>query len=211
MKSKPYIVGIAGPSCAGKTELAKRVAETLSATTISLDAYYRELNHLTLAERARFNFDEPAALDHDLLIAQLDTLAAGRPIDLPVYDFATHSRTPRTEHIAPAEFIIIEGLFALYWRELRHLYGTKVFVEAPDATCLERRQLRDVRERGRTPESVLRQFTETVQPMAALHVRPTAAFADVLVSGLQPIGISAGAVLEHVSKAKTVTTSTALP
>ncbi len=211
MKSEPYIIGIAGPSCAGKTELARRVAAALSATTISLDAYYRELNHLMLAERARFNFDEPAALDHDLLIAQIDTLAAGSPIELPVYDFATHSRTARTEHIVPAEFIIIEGLFALYWRELRQLYGTKVFVEAPDATCLERRQLRDVRERGRTPESVLRQFSETVQPMAALHVRPTAAFADVLVSGLQPIGISAAAVLEHVSKAKTVTTSTARP
>ncbi len=205
MNSKPYIIGIAGPSCAGKTELAKRVAAALAATTISLDAYYRELNHLTLAERAHFNFDEPAALDHDLLVAQVETLAGGQVIDLPVYDFATHSRTLRTERISPTDFIIIEGLFALYWDELRQLYGTKVFVEAPDATCLERRQLRDVRERGRTPESVLRQFTETVRPMAALHVRPTAAFADVAVSGLQPIATSAATVLEHVSQAGSLT------
>ncbi len=202
MKSRPYIIGIAGPSCAGKTELARLLAAELGATTISLDAYYRELNHLTLPERARFNFDEPAALDHDLLIAQIETLADGQAIHLPVYDFATHARTAQTEHIAPAEFIIIEGLFALYWAELRQLYGTKVFVEAPDATCLERRQVRDVRERGRTPESVLLQFTETVQPMAALHVRPTAAFADVCVSGLQPIASSKAAVLEHVRKSK---------
>ena len=207
MSCEPYLIGIAGPSCAGKTELAKHLAGVLGATRISLDAYYRPLTHLTLAERARFNFDEPAALDHDLLITQVEALAAGRPIELPVYDFATHSRTAATEHIPAAEFIIVEGLFALYWEELRQHYGTKVFVAAPDAVCLERRQERDVRERGRTPESVLRQFTETVQPMARLHVLPTAALADVVVSGLDPIRASAAAVLLHLRKARIAASS----
>ncbi len=203
---KPYLIGIAGPSCAGKTELAKHLAAALAATRISLDAYYRELDHLTLAERARFNFDEPAALDRDLLAAQVRALAEGAAIALPIYDFATHARTARTEHIVPAEFVIIEGLFALYWEDLRALLGTRVFVEAPDTVCLERRLLRDVRERGRTPESVQRQFRETVQPMAAWHVRPTRAFADVIVSGLEPITASAEAVLRHVERARAAAT-----
>ncbi len=202
MNGQPYLIGIAGPSCAGKTELARRLVAELGTTHISLDAYYRPLNHLSLAERSHFNFDEPSALDHELLIKQIDALAGGRSIELPVYDFATHSRTDRTQTIAPAEFVIIEGLFALYWEELRRLYGTSVFVEAPDAVCLERRQERDVRERGRSPESVLRQFTETVRPMAALHVVPTAAFANVVVSGLQPLAASAAAVLQHVAAAR---------
>lgn len=202
--TNPYLIGIAGPSCAGKSELAKHLARALPATAIGLDAYYRDLNHLSLAERAQFNFDEPAALDHGLLITQVETLASGEPINQPIYDFSTHSRTTRTEHIAPAEFVIVEGLFALYWKELRHLYGTMAFVEAPDEVCLERRELRDVRERGRTPESVLRQFTETVQPMAALYVRPTRDFADVVVSGLNPIATSCDAVLQHIKKARAV-------
>ncbi len=199
---KPYIIGIAGPSCAGKTELAKSVAAALAATTISLDAYYRELGHLSLAERAAVNFDMPTALDHDLLAAQVRVLAAGDSVDLPIYDFATHTRTPQVQRILPAAFVIIEGLFALYWEDLRELCGTRVFVEAPDDVCLERRVGRDVRERGRTPESVRRQFAETVQPMATQYVRPTCAFADVVVSGLQPIALSTESVLQHVHRTR---------
>lgn len=200
--SIPYLISIAGPSCAGKSELAKYLAAALPATTIGLDAYYRELSHLSLEERARFNFDMPDALDRDLLAEQMHALAGGQPIDLPIYDFATHSRTSRTEHVVPTGFVIVEGLFALYWEDLRRLFGTCVFVEAPDEVCLARRQVRDVRERGRTPESVLRQFTETVQPMAALYVLPTRALADVVVSGVQPIFSSAEAVLQHVKRAQ---------
>ncbi len=198
--NNPYLIGIAGPSCAGKTELAKNLAAVLAATTISLDAYYRELAHLSLPERARFNFDEPAALDRDLLTSQVRALADGRSIELPVYDFATHARTARTERIVPADFVIIEGLFALYWEDLRALFGTRVFVDAPDAVCLERRTTRDVRERGRTRESVLQQFSETVQPMAALHLRPTRAFAHIIISGLDPLTASVNRVLQHVRR-----------
>ncbi len=195
---KPYLIGIAGPSCAGKSELAKHLARALPATRVGLDGYYRELRHLALTERARFNFDEPSALDRELLVAQIGALASGVAIDQPVYDFATHSRTGQTERIVPGEFVIVEGLFALYWPELRALYGTTVYVEAPDEVCLERRQVRDVRERARTAESVLCQFRETVQPMAELHVRPTRQFAKVVVSGLDVITRSAQAVLQHI-------------
>ncbi len=203
--SLPYLIGIAGPSCAGKSELAKYLAAALPATTIGLDAYYRELSHFSLEERARFNFDEPGALDRDLLAAQMHALAGGQAIEVPVYDFATHSRTSRTERIEPADFMIVEGLFALYWEDLRRLFGTCVFVDATDEVCLARRQVRDVRERGRTAESVLRQFTETVQPMAELYVRPTRAFAHVVVSGVQPIFSSAESVLQHVKRAQAAT------
>ncbi len=200
--SVPYLIGIAGPSCAGKSELAKYLGAALPATHIGLDAYYRDLSHLPIEERARFNFDTPDALDHELLACQMQTLAGGQAIDLPVYDFATHSRTCRTELIAPGDFVIVEGLFALYWEDLRRLFGTCVYVEAADDVCLARRQVRDVRERGRTPESVLRQFRETVQPMAELYVRPSRAFAHVVVSGVQPIFSSAEAVLQHVKRSQ---------
>lgn len=194
----PYLIAIAGPSCAGKTRLAMWLCGTLQATHFGLDAYYFDLSTYTYQQRTQFNFDEPAALESALLIEQVRQLAQGKPIERPIYDFATHNRTGRTEHMAPAAYVVIEGLFALHWPEIRELCGTRVFVEAPDNVCLSRRQYRDVRERGRTEASVARQFRETVQPMAALHVWPTRAFADVIINGEQPTEESAQAVLQHL-------------
>src|SRR5207237_4042287 len=114
---------------------------------------------------------------------------------------ATHA--PRGESFAASEFLIIEGLFAFYWPELRELAGTKVFwvfVDAPDDVCLRRRQLRDVAERGRTVESVITQFKQTVRPMATLHVRPTSKYADLILSGDQPLSRPVDAVLRHVRR-----------
>lgn len=195
-----FLIAIGGPSCAGKTQLAVLLASRLSAAILPLDAYYRELAHLPLAERAQFNFDMPDALDQDLLFQQVRQLSQGHTVDRPVYDFTTHSRAPQTERIQPGQFLILEGLFALYWEPLRALSGTKVFVDAPDPVCLARRQVRDVRERGRTPDSVLTQYDRTVRPMAEQYVRPTRFYADVVVSGETPIESSVAAVLAHIER-----------
>ncbi len=193
-----HIIAIAGPSCAGKTELAKRLAALLPAPMLPLDAYYLDLAFLPLSERAKFNFDVPSALDHDLLRQHLTALLQGREISRPVYDFATHTRSTVVERLAPGPYLIVEGLVALYWEDIRPLLATKVFVEAPDPVCLARRQVRDVRERGRTVESVLKQYCVTVRPMAELHVRPTKGFADVVVSGEVPLETTSAAVLDHI-------------
>lgn len=193
-----YIVAVAGPSCAGKTELARRLARALSARILALDSYYRDLGALSLEQRHQVNFDHPDAIEHELLSRHLRELTQGRAVDVPVYDFTTHSRTARSERLEPGPFLILEGLFALYWEEARRLIRTKVFVDAPDRVCLARRQQRDVLTRGRTPASVLAQFTATVRPMADLYVRPTRAYADVTVSGEEPLESLAAAVLAHV-------------
>jgi uridine kinase len=192
----PHIIAIGGPSCAGKTELSVHLSSRLQAPILPIDAYYINLDNLTLRERAHFNFDEPTALDHYLLRQHIEALAEGHAIDRPTYDFTTHTRAAATEHIAPARFIILEGLFALYWDDIRPFLTSKVFVDACDETCLARRSLRDVRERGRTPESVLEQYEKTVRPMAQLHVRPTARFADLVVSGEYSVEQSTQEVLD---------------
>ena len=198
MNSSVYIIAIAGPSCAGKTELSRRLAQELSCPVLVLDSYYRDLSGLGPVERARVNFDEPSALDEKVLIQQVRLLSRGESVPRPVYDFTTHTRSPKVENFAASEFLIVEGLFALYWPELRDVAGTKVFVNAPDGVCLRRRLMRDVVERGRTTESVIAQFEQTVQPMANLYVRPTANYADLILSGEQELSASLDAVLKHV-------------
>ncbi len=190
-----HIIAIGGPSCAGKTELSRYLAKLLDAQVLPIDAYYVNLDQLTVQERSHFNFDEPSAIDHYLLRQNIEALAAGLTVARPTYDFRTHTRAAATELVVPKNFVILEGLFALFWDDVRPFLRTKVFVDAPDEICLARRTVRDVRERGRTPESVLEQYEKTVRPMAQLHVRPTARWADVVVSGEQPLEQSAAAVL----------------
>ena len=185
MTARPYIIGIGGASCSGKTELAVRLARSLGGVVCALDSYYRDLSYLEMAERARQNFDIPAALDHSLLYEQISALARGERIQKPVYDFTRHVRSARTEVVEPQPTVIVEGLFTLYWEPLRELLKLKVFIEADDDICLQRRIDRDVRERGRTPQSVLSQFAETVRPMTHLHINPTREFADLVLDGHQ--------------------------
>ena len=192
------MIGIAGPSCSGKSELARRLAQQLSAPVMSLDSYYIDLAHLPLEERARTNFDDPASLDEEVLTRQLRQLAAGEAIARPVYDFARHTRSAEVERVEPARFVVVEGLFTLHWPAVRALLDTKVYIDVQDAVCLERRLERDVRERGRTPESVRAQYATTVRPMAERYIHPTRRYAEVVVSGVAPLEISAAAVLAHI-------------
>lgn len=196
-----YLIGIAGPSGSGKTELARALAPLLEAPVIALDCYYRDLPHLALEERVKINFDVPEALDHELLASQLRALADGEEIARPVYDFTIHRRRAEVERVRAREFAIVEGLWTLYWPQVRELLAARIYVETSDALCFERRLARDVRERGRSPESVLAQYRETVRPMAERFILPQRELADVIASGSDPVAHSADKVLariEHV-------------
>jgi len=197
-ETRPRLIGIAGPSCAGKSEVAQRVAAALGAPVISLDSYYKDLGHIAFQERERVNFDEPDALDSELLAGQLALLAAGAEIHVPVYDFTRHVRAAETHCVQAVAHAVVEGLFALYWENVRRFFHTKVFIQAEDAVCFKRRLERDVMERGRTPESVLAQYQTTVRPMAELHILPTSRFADLVLNGTDPVEQSVEAVLAHV-------------
>jgi uridine kinase len=194
-----HILAIGGPSCAGKTELAKRLARSLFATIVPMDAYYRDLAFLPVESRCKFNFDIPDSIDHTLLREHLTALAAGTSVQRPVYDWQVHTRSSLWETVTPGPYLILDGLFALYWDDLLPLLTTKVYVDAPDDVCLARRQVRDVLERGRTAESVHKQYVETVRPMADLYVRPTRRIADVVVSGQAPLEQSTAEVLAQVT------------
>jgi len=200
--AESYLIGIAGPSGAGKSYLAKHLKSLLQAEVLGLDRYYRDLSHLPFEQRERTNFDAPEALEHELLIEQIARLHKGETVQLPVYDFTTHTRAARTETLQPSEIIIVEGLFTLHWQELRELLGTKVYVDLHDELCLERRKIRDIRERARTEESVIEQYETTVAPMARRYVRPTIAHADVVVSGRERIEDGVARVVEHYRRSK---------
>src|SRR5271155_2329768 len=194
--SKPTLIAIAGPSGSGKTSIARHVSQELGGIIFSLDNYYLDLKDIKLDDRGDRNFDHPASLDEAMIIDHLLSLAEGKTITRPIYDFSTHTRTDRLEQIHPAEHIIVEGLFTLHWEEVRPVYRTKVYVDVGHAVCLPRRMRRDIEERGRTVESVLKQYAQTVEPMAEKFVKPTRQFADIVLSGSDPIEENAKKVIE---------------
>ena len=197
---RPFLVGIAGASCSGKTELARGLARQLldDALPFALDHYYMDRAHIPEPVRSDFNFDHPDALDAPLLIRDVESLKLGLGIEQPRYSFVTHARLESTEPIAPRPVIIVEGLFSLYWPALRDLLDLKIYVETPDEECYARRLRRDVSERGRSPESIEYQYSVTVRPMALSYVRPTAQFADLTVSGVVPLDSSIKATLNAI-------------
>ena len=198
-----HIIGIAGPSSSGKSELARQLVQRLPGTSIvSLDSYYRGMEEIPLLERKKVNFDHPDSLDWELLHEHLVAIASGRAFEEPVYSFADYARTEETRRIQPTEFLIVEGLFVLYWPELRKMLDTKVFVQTDPGVCFQRRLTRDVAERGRTPESVREQYERTVRPSAEWFVYPTEKFADLTVSGEEPFERSTTAVIAALRRAK---------
>jgi uridine kinase len=199
----PHIIGVAGPSSSGKTELSRQLQQHLPGTSIvSLDSYYRGMEEIPLEERKKANFDHPDALDWELLHEHLQAMASGQGFDEPVYSFADYARTAATRRIEPSEFIVVEGLFVLYWPELRHMLDTKVYVETAADVCFARRLHRDVLERGRTEQSVRDQYERTVRPSAEWFVYPTKKYADLVVSGEEPLTQSTAAVLHALDSAR---------
>lgn len=182
------VLGIAGCSGSGKTTLAAELARTLGGIHFHLDHYYVDLSHLPFPERIRQNFDDPAMIESALLARHIAALARGEAIDRPLYNFSTHTRVPdQTERVIAGRFLVVEGVFALYYAELLPLYDLRVYVETPDAVCFERRMRRDTLERGRTPESVRRQYDAMVRPASLKFVRPSASHADLTVNGTEAL------------------------
>lgn len=180
----PVVLGIAGCSGSGKTTLAAELAHTLGGIHFHLDNYYRDLGHMPYSERIQQNFDDPAMIESPLLAAHVAALAKGETIDRPIYDFSTHTRVVgQTEPVTAGAFLVVEGLFALHYAELLALYNLSVYIDTPDELCFERRLKRDIEQRGRTPESVRRQYETTVRPASEMFVRPSAAHADLQVDG----------------------------
>ena len=183
-QSQPVVIAIAGCSGSGKTTLAAELARALHGIHFPLDHYYRDLGHLDMSYRLRQNFDDPALIESSLLAAHIAALARGEPIERPLYDFTTYTRVPgQTETVRPAPYVIVEGLFTLVYPALLPLYDLRVYVDTPDSVCFDRRLRRDVQERGRTPESVRRQYEQTVKPAAESSIRPSAALADLVIDG----------------------------
>lgn len=197
----PRFIGIAGPSGSGKTELAVQVAQRLPGSVVlNLDSYYRSLDHLPKADRDACNFDVPDMLDWPLINEHLAELAQGRGVEVPSYSFETHSREPITARLEAVPYVIVEGIFALHDAGVRSALGLSIYVSTADEICYDRRRSRDVVERGRTEQSVLEQYERTVRPGARLYVWPTEHYADLVVSGVQPINNSVDQVLARITQ-----------
>ncbi len=177
-------IAIAGASCSGKTTLARALAERLDATLVRVDDYYKPLDDLTYDERCDSNFDHPCTIDQDRLVADVRSLLVGEAIEMPRYDFTRHTRFAQGETVTPGRYVIVEGLFTLCYPALAEICAVRVFVDAPEDVCLQRRIVRDVEERGRTPGEVVSRFESHVAPMYREHVLPSAARANVRVCGI---------------------------
>ena len=177
------VIGIAGGSGSGKTTLLKNIIETFgpSITVISHDNYYKRHDEMTYEERCKLNYDEPAALETDLMVQQLEQLRQGREILCPVYDFTVHNRSDETMRIKPERVIIVEGILIFENKALRDLMDIKIFVDADADIRICRRIKRDVNKRGRSLESVILQYQETVKPMHEKYVEPSKKYADIVV------------------------------
>ncbi len=183
-KESPLVIGIAGGSGSGKTTVANVILSRVGSDRIAYlphDAYYRDLSHLPPMLRMQINFDHPDSLETELMIQHIRQLKDWQPVDLPVYDFTHHARTEATIHIEAQRVIIVEGILILVEPELRKLLDVKIFVDTDPDVRLIRRLQRDITERGRTTESVIRQYLETVRPMHLEFVEPSKRYADVII------------------------------
>lgn len=180
------ILGIAGGSGSGKTYLAKAIRDSLpegSAAVIAVDSYYHSQDHLSTDDRAKQNYDHPDSLELDLLLKHLKALRSGKAVEIPCYDYASHTRSSSVCLLEPKEVVIVEGILTFHLPEVREYFDLKLFVDTPSELCLERRMSRDAIERGRTKESILKQWHDTVFPMFNEFCLPGKAFADVVWQG----------------------------
>ena len=181
---KPITIGVAGGSGSGKTTVALKILERVGFDRIayvSHDAYYRDASDLPPAERGRLNFDHPDSLDNDLLIAHILLLQAEKPVEIPVYDFKTDSRTVETRHVEPQPVVLIEGILIFADKRLRDLMDVKIYVDTDADLRFIRRMERDITERGRSVESVVNQYLRTVRPMHLEFVEPSKRYADIII------------------------------
>lgn len=182
--NKVSLIAIAGGSASGKTTVARKIAEACKdkdVVFIEMDNYYKDLSHLSIIERKKNNFDHPNAFDYQLLIHNLEQLLLGNKIEEPIYDFKVNTRSKKVKTIKPCDVIIFDGIFALENQEIRDKAAIKIYVDTDSDIRLLRRIDRDVKERGRTLDSVLNQYILTVKPMHDAFVEPTKRFADIII------------------------------
>jgi uridine kinase len=182
--SRPIIIGVAGGTGSGKTTVAFTILEKVGWNRIALiqhDSYYYDASNLPLEERARLNFDHPDALETPLLVEHLKMLRSGQRVQIPTYDFRTHTRLVETRTVEPEPVILVEGILIFAERTLRELFDVKIFVDADSDIRFIRRLERDLKERGRALDSVVEQYVTTVRPMHLEFVEPSKRYADVII------------------------------
>ena len=182
--AQPLIIGVAGGTGSGKTTISNSILERVGSDQISYiqhDHYYRDRSHLPPEERGKINFDHPDSLENELLARHLKILKEGQAVEVPQYDFTTHVRKPETTRVEPRRVVLVEGILIFALKALRDLMDIKVFVDTDADIRLIRRIRRDMTERGRTLESVIRQYTESVRPMHLEFVEPSKRYADIII------------------------------
>lgn len=184
MTRKPVVIGVAGGSGSGKTSVTKSIYETFKGHSILMleqDYYYKDQSHLPLEERLKTNYDHPLAFDNDLLIEHLHALLQYEPVEKPVYDYTMHTRSSETIQVEPKDVIILEGILILEDERLRDLMDIKLFVDTDADLRIVRRLLRDIKERGRSMDSVIEQYVNVVRPMHNQFIEPTKRYADIII------------------------------
>lgn len=205
MSAFTLVVGVGGPSGSGKTTLCRAIRARLgddACSVLEMDRYYRDLSDLAPHDREACDFDAPDALDVPCLVHQVRRLGRGEPVEVPHYDFVTHTRAGASE-LVPGRVLLVEGIFCLVYEELRELLDWSVFVYAPDPVCLERRLARDVDQRGRSEEQVLAQYHRFVRPASERIVIPSARHANRILTGTFSVDELCGTVLDDLAAFRT--------
>tara|TARA_B100000945_G_scaffold216806_1_gene174914 strand:+ start:1024 stop:1641 length:618 start_codon:yes stop_codon:yes gene_type:complete len=203
---RPFLVGIAGGSGSGKTTLANEISSNYDQKKVAIieqDSYYINIPVINLKQKKKFNFDHPSAIDITLFEKDLKSLLEGKTINVPLYDFKTHSRLKEYRQLKPHHIIVVEGILVLHYPQIRELFSLKIFVDTPEDLRFNRRQKRDINERGRNEENIIEQYVNSVRPMHDKFVEPSKYFADEIILGEnRPDEIIASIIKKIKSKIK---------
>lgn len=184
MGRRPVVIGVTGASGSGKSSVSERILEIFTPSSVLVleqDYYYKDQSHLPFEERLKTNYDHPFAFDNELFIQHLEALIQGKSINKPVYDYAQHTRSDQVIPLESRDVIIVEGILILEDQRVRNLLDMKIYVDTDSDICLARRIQRDIKERGRTIDSVIQQYTEVVKPMFHQFIEPTKRYADIII------------------------------
>lgn len=200
---KPVLIIVAGGSASGKTTVVDKISSRLNSkdvTVIRHDDYYKAQDNLSMEERNKTNYDHPNALDNELLYKQLKELLEGKTILKPTYDFLNHTRSNKVEEIKPTKVILLEGILSLYEEKIRDLADIKIFVESDDDIRFIRRLRRDMNERGRSLDSVINQYLNTVKPMYYAFIKPTKRYADIIIPNDKQHEVAVDVIMSKVKE-----------